>query len=214
MRSASICRRARSRRCRRQEPQRTVVAGADGDLADVEEDGLVEHQPVAPAVGRHQADAAPRRIGRAARQAAAVGKASRWRCRRGGCRRACEDVGHARALQPGEPDDLAGPGRERHWSSWPPPDLDHDAAFGDAGPRRQRRREQRLALLADHPLDDLGNGELGGRPCQHVAAVAGDGDAIGDREDLLQPVRHVEHGDAARAQSAAARRTAARSRAR
>ena len=76
------------------------------------------------------------------------------------------------------------------------PDLLHRAAFA----RRQRRGEERLRARADHALDDLGNGEGGAVAGQHVAAIAGDGDAIGDGEDLLQPMRDIEHGVAAPAQ--------------
>ena len=41
---------------------------------------------------------------------------------------------------------------------------------------------------------------LGGDPRTHDGAVAQDGDPVGDAEDLRQPVRHVEHGDAVVAQ--------------
>ena len=99
MRSAAICRCARSRARRWLYQASAPSLRAEDDVADVEEDALVEHQPVAAPVGRHEADAAPGRVGRAARQAAAVGKDDLAGARLLACRTACRAGRDARALR-------------------------------------------------------------------------------------------------------------------
>ena len=186
----------------RQVPERAAVARADGHVGDVEEDGFVEHQPVAPAVGGHQADVAPRCLGRAFRQPAPIRKTHLAAARLAQPEQHVEEIRDARSFQPGKADDLAGAGGEAGIVEPAAAEAaNRDPLLCGAGLRRQGRREKRLALLADHALDDLRNGQRGPLFGQHVAAVAGDGDTVGDGKHFLQPMRHVEHGDAARAQA-------------
>ena len=180
--------------------------GAEDDLADVEEDALVEHQSVAAAIGRHQADAAPRRFGRAARQAAAVGEddlAGRAPSR---CRTACRAASRRPNLRGRQG---RRPRRHRAVKST------CRRARRRSAPRRRSRpvpaRGSRgsgggnIASCWTPIIPSITSGMVSARGIlrQHVAAVAGDGDAIGDGKHFLQPVRDVEHGDAARRATAA-----------
>jgi hypothetical protein len=61
----------------------------------------------------------------------------------------------------------------------------------------QRRREEFVLAAADHGLDDVGDLEPGPFARHDLAAVAHDRDPIGNLEDFLESVRHVQHGDAA-----------------
>ena len=67
------------------------------------------------------------------------------------------------------------------------------------GPSRSatapRAREQFLLLGSDHRLDHLGDGQPGRVAGQDLAPVAHHRHSVGDLEDLLEPVRDVEHGD-------------------
>ena len=122
--------------------------------------------PLRRAVGRHQADAAPRRIGRAARQAAAVGEVDLAGARPVECRTGCRAGRHAGALQPGEADDLAGARREADVSQL----RRRSGRWTTSSPRRCRRRGRQAAgtaprwLRADHALDHLRDGERGAVP--------------------------------------------------
>ena len=104
--------------------------------------------------------------------------------------------------RPAKPHDLAGSRREaevarvrrrrapRHLSS----------SGGPAAARRQRRREQVVVAGADHRVDHFGDGQPGAVAGPDVLAVAGDGDAVGDREHLLEAMRDIKHRRAATAQ--------------
>ena len=50
-------------------------------------------------------------------------------------------------------------------------------------------------VAADHQPNQLARLDAGGGPGVDAEAVAKDGDAIGHREDLLEPVRNVDHAD-------------------
>ena len=107
----------------------------------------------------------------------------------------CRDAG---AFEARKADDFSGTGREVDFlqrAATQSPDRDGcRLAIGSPG---QRRRKQGRLRRADHPLDHLRYGQI--RPFfrQHVAAVAGDRDPVADREDFLEPVRDIEHRDAA-----------------
>ena len=60
--------------------------------------------------------------------------------------------------------------------------------------------EERVQVAADHRVDQLLRRRLGDRLGHDVAAVAHHGDALAEREDLVQPVRDEQHGRAAGAQ--------------
>ncbi len=59
-----------------------------------------------------------------------------------------------------------------------------------------------LERVADHQLDQTGPVELGQRPLADRVAVAQDGGAVAELEDLAQPVRDEDHGHALLAQPA------------
>ena len=59
-----------------------------------------------------------------------------------------------------------------------------------------------VELAADHHRDEATGGRVGGGHRVDPAPVLEDGDAVGDGEDLAQPVRDVEDGDALLAQPA------------
>ena len=101
--------------------------------------------------------------------------------------------------RPGEGDDLAAPDVEGDVGedalARQPLDLEHDA------PRLGRHlREQRVHVAADHRPDHRLDRQLADRLRQDVATVAHHGDALADREDLLEPVRDEEHRVSARPQ--------------
>ena len=58
-----------------------------------------------------------------------------------------------------------------------------------------------LDIASDHHADDAGMVEFGGGAAADETPVAQNGDAVGDLEHLLQPMRHEDDGEAARAQS-------------
>ena len=107
----------------------------------------------------------------------------------------------AGADEPSQPDDLARAHRERDVAKTRPA---REAAHLEH--RRARRRVARRKLLgyvpADHPADELRAIEAGGRRGRHVAAVPQHGHPIGDREDLVEPVRDVDDAQPAIAQLA------------
>ena len=108
------------------------------------------------------------------------------------------DLAPPGADEPGERDDLAGAHVEG--------DVREDALARQALDLAARRvaalglllREERVHVAPDHRADDRRGRELLDRLRQHVPAVAHDGDALAEREDLLEPVRDEEHGRAAR----------------
>ncbi len=61
-------------------------------------------------------------------------------------------------------------------------------------------REEVSLTPTHHRGDHVRDGQLGAVPGPDQAPIAHDGDAIGDLEHLLQPVRDVEHGQAVGAQ--------------
>ncbi len=73
-------------------------------------------------------------------------------------------------------------------------------------------REQRVHVATDHRPDHRLRRQLLDRLRQDVAAVAHHGDALADREDLLEPVRDEEHGAAAAPAASRRCRTAGRPR--
>ena len=97
---------------------------------------------------------------------------------------------------PGQPDDLAGAGLEAH--------VDQAGADGQAADDERRPAvvdtagslgEEVLLLRADHRLDHFGNRQRGGVAGQDLPAVAHHRHSIGDLEDLLEAMRHVQHRD-------------------
>lgn len=52
-----------------------------------------------------------------------------------------------------------------------------------------------LRVAADHHAHDVGLGQAGRRPRADKAAIAQDGNLVGDLEHLLQFVEHKEHRD-------------------
>ena len=66
--------------------------------------------------------------------------------------------------------------------------------LGDVGGRLAVEVGERGQLLADHLLHHLQPRELGERVLADQLAVAQDRDAVGDRVDLVEEVRHEEHG--------------------
>ena len=121
---------------------------------------------------------------------------------------AARDLGAAGADEARQADDLAAAELERDVredaAARQPFGLEHDVA--DLG---VLLREERVERAADHQPDDLALRELGRRPRLDVPAVAEDGDGVGDRGDLFEPVADVDDGDArARAGRARSRRAA------
>ena len=109
------------------------------------------------------------------------------------------DLRPAGTDETGESDDLAAPHVERDVGEdalpRQPIDLQNDT------PRLGRNlREERVHVAADHRADDGLRRQLLDRLRQDVASVAHHGDALTDREDLLEPMRDEEHRVAARAQ--------------
>ena len=106
-------------------------------------------------------------------------------------------LGASGTLQPGDADDL--PGAEREGDAV---DVGVAAAveFEPRVPHRRtldRIREVRLDGAADHAPHELVRGQGRGLVGRDERAVLEDRDAIAQVEDLLQPVRDVDHGDAA-----------------
>ena len=62
------------------------------------------------------------------------------------------------------------------------------------------RRDPLGKIAADHRADEVVGGQAGQLARQHEAPVAQDGHALAEREDLLEPVRDEEDGDARLAQ--------------
>ena len=110
------------------------------------------------------------------------------------------DLGAPGAHEPGEPDDLAGAHGE--------PDVAEDAHPGQAAHLEQDLADRVLHLreerhrAADHVPDEVGGGELARRRRDDVPAVAEDGRAIAQREDLVQPVADEQDRHAAVAKPA------------
>ena len=122
------------------------------------------------------------------------------------------DLAAAGADEPGERDDLAGSHLEG--------DVDEDALARQALDLRARCRRASAApaaalgeLAADHrPHEIVGREAVRARATMHAAAVAQHGDALAEREDLLEAVRDEEHRRAVGAQASRRRRTGARPR--
>jgi len=102
------------------------------------------------------------------------------------------DLGPARTRDAGQGHDLARVDGQVH------------VAEAAVGPRQAPHLKDRLApfdvllvehfgqLAADHEVDDALDACLGHRHAACEPAVAKDDDAVGDLEDLLQPVRDVD----------------------
>src|SRR5690606_3863155 len=107
------------------------------------------------------------------------------------------DLRAAGADQAGQPDDLAGPYRERHVAERARGGEPLDPQHLLAGRLGRPGREDVLDVPAGHERDDLGGGGVaGGQADRDGAAVLQYGDAVADLADLLQPVGDVDHGDA------------------
>ena len=129
------------------------------------------------------------------------------RCRRSRRRPRCGPA----PTRPAERDDLAGAHLER--------DVDEDAFARQALDARAPvvadallPRDALGQVAADHRAHEIVGGEPGQLAREHEAAVAQDRDALAEREDLLEPVRDEEHGDAATRAASRRRGTAARPR--
>jgi hypothetical protein len=110
-----------------------------------------------------------------------------------------EQLAPARADEAGEADDL--PGRhveidvlERAGQRESP-----HAQRRDPLARRRVARHGVLERPADHQLDEPRPVDLARRPGADGPTVAQHRDPVGDREDLLHPVRDEDDGDALRA---------------
>ena len=55
-------------------------------------------------------------------------------------------------------------------------------------------RSNRSEVTADHLSNDLGQGGVRHGRCRHPLTVTEDGHTINEIADLLEPVRHKEHG--------------------
>src|SRR5437588_807486 len=159
---------------------------------DVALDLEVHHQPLLAPVFGNEADAGGHRLRRRTRRqrrsvdldrpcVPAVDPEDRAR-----------DLGPAGADEARKGDDLAATHLERdvgeHALARQPLDLQHDPArLG------RHRREQRIHVTADHRADDGLDRQLHDLLRQDVAAVAHHRDALTDREDLFEPVRHEQH---------------------
>jgi hypothetical protein len=105
-------------------------------------------------------------------------------------------LGAAGADQPGEAENLAGA------------DLEADVVHPGRRTAEPAQRQHDLAgrgfgwrvgvgyLAAHHQVDQLGLGRVGDAAGADALAVAQDGDAVGDRENLLQAVGNVDDADA------------------
>ena len=140
---------------------------SDGHLGDVRRDARLEHQALAAAVGRDEAD--PRRaaaVGESGR-APSIGERDLAGTRPSRAEEHAEQRRDARALETGQADDLA---RARLEGDRAQLVADGQVADAQADGRRRRRgaagaglrggrlgswREQRLGVDADHRLDDL-----------------------------------------------------------
>ena len=109
------------------------------------------------------------------------------------------DFAAARANEASERHDLAGPNLEG--------DIVDDAGAGQPfdlehyWTRRDRLCGHFLDIAANHHPDHLGVVEFVGALAAGKAAIAQNGDAVGNREDLLEPVRNKDDGEAARFQA-------------
>ena len=181
------------------QPRVGAAHRADGDVDDVGGDTAVEHQSLRLAVGGDEAHPAACRSRRGGGLGPAVGIAHGPRRCASVAEEGAEQQTDARAVEPGEADDLAGTGGERHVHE-PASDrqpVDDQPGIGAVGVGRVAARRVELVLLrADHRLDDLRHGQVTRRPGQHLAAVAHHRHPIGDLEHLLEAVRHVQDRDA------------------
>ena len=85
-------------------------------------------------------------------------------------------------------------------------DIDESGADGEAGDhegsairridRSDAGREQLFLFRADHRFDNFWDRQLPSVSSQDLSAVTHHSHPVGDLEDLLQPVRDVEDGDA------------------
>ena len=100
-----------------------------------------------------------------------------------------------RAREPREPDDLAGTRLEVEVGEDRPANAacaqDRLAARGGRAAHRARDR------AAEHQVDQLLLVQLGGLVRADLGTVAQHADAVGDREDLVEPVRDIEDADTA-----------------
>ena len=102
-----------------------------------------------------------------------------------------DDVGGARAELAGEADDLAGTDGETHRLAEAVGDEALDAEERRVA-ERAAGREHGLEVAAEHHGDDRVDVELRGRLRREAAAVAKNGDAVGDAKDFGQAVGDVD----------------------
>src|SRR5215213_5436358 len=93
-------------------PRQPAPPCAEHDMAEIEDDALVEHQPVTPPVGRHEADAATGGGGGVVREPPAVGEDSLAGSRSFAPEQHGEQVGRAGTFDTGEADNLTRSRRE------------------------------------------------------------------------------------------------------
>src|SRR3954453_9042324 len=155
-------------------------------MAEIEDDALVEHQPVTPPVGRHEADAATGGGGGVVREPPAVGEDSLAGSRSFAPEQHGEQVGRPGTFYTGESDYLTRSRRERDAAKWSAGQVAHHqlARLALRAPRR-RWRKQRIRRSTDHRLDHFGDGKPVAILGQHRTTAAIDGDAMRDREHLL-----------------------------
>ena len=114
-----------------------------------------------------------------------------------------EQVGRAGTFDAGKADDLARSRRERDAAKRPAGQVAHHQ-LARLALRRAAAAMAGTAPPAGVPIiASITSGMVSAVAIlgQHRATAASDGDAMRDREHLLQPVRHVQHGDAAAAQA-------------
>ena len=179
-------------------------------------DARVEHQALPPAVGGDEADAAPRRRGRrraAAPAPSAIARPSPAR-RPSRAEQHPEQRRHARSLETGEADDLA---RARLEVDVLQLAAERQAADGQAGRPARRDASGRGAReqlgrrrRRPSPRRPRASWSRRGRTVETIAPLRITVMRSAIVEDLLEPVRDVEHRDPVAPTARAGSRTAAR----
>ena len=183
-----------------EQPQPVHVV-AERREGHVRRDRLRQREPEAPAILRDVRDPRAQRLSRRPRRV----PLPRQLCATFVGRRDAEerepDVGPARADEAREPEHLALADLEAdpREDAAPPEPVD---AEDDVARLLSRARKEVGEVPADHVLDRLCLRHLGDGPAGDEAAVAKDGDAVGDLEDFLEAVADEEHRDPGRGQQA------------
>lgn len=162
---------------------------------------MVEHQALDVAVLRHQGYSAVDRIRRVLWQPAAAVDLQGAMLDGTQPKDRLENFGTPAADQSGQPVDLAFQDRQVDIAHPVVGDIrqrqnrGHLEAAGSLrpGPRRHRQRP----IDADDRIDQPLHVGIGGDEGAGIGAVAQHGHALRDLEDFIQPMRHIDHADAA-----------------